>query len=149
MPCPAPSYIFNVTQFRTMYPAFSNATTFPDETLQMYWDQVGGIIANTTYGFLPQQSGPMALYLLTAHLADIGNMILSGQTPTVTTAAGIDKISVTLLPPPAKDFFQFWLSSTPYGVQLLALLDAASVGGFYTPSGLGRLGFSGGGAGWF
>ena len=142
----ASSYIYNDATFRAQFPQLSDMTTYPEATLQMYWDQAGGIVQNTTYGFLPQTSGSAALYLLTAHLAYIGNLLINGQTPTVTTAAGIDKISVTLLPPPAKDFFQFWLSSSPYGLQLLAILEVAAVGGFYSPGSLGRQGFTGNGA---
>ncbi|OWK47571.1 hypothetical protein FRUB_01270 [Fimbriiglobus ruber] len=42
------------------------------------------------------------------------------------TGATIDKISVTLEPPPAPNAWQYWLQSSPYGQQLLALLQVVS-----------------------
>ena len=79
---------------------------------------------------------------MTAHLLALSVMIASGNTPGVMVAATIDKISITLEPPPAPNAWQYWLQTTPYGQQLLALLQVASVGGFYAASGVpGRAGF--------
>lgn len=140
MPC-APTYMFNVAWFRSMYPSFDDATLFPDEILQSYWDTAGTIVTNTVYGFLAAQGGPIALNLLTAHLAAISMMIANGQDAVVLTGAGIDKINVSIEPPPLKTYFQYWLATTPYGQQLLAMMQVASTGGFYAPGGPGRAGF--------
>jgi len=57
----------------------------------------------------------------------------SGDVAGVVTAATIDKISVTLMPPPGLNQWQWWLNQTPYGQQLLALLQIAAAGGrFYS-----------------
>ena len=40
-----------------------------------------------------------------------------------------------------KNQWQYWLNSTEYGKQLLAILQAQSVGGLYAPGGAGRAGF--------
>lgn len=39
-------------------------------------------------------------------------------------------VSVGMTPPPAKNMWQWWLATTPYGVQLMALLQSLTVGGF-------------------
>lgn len=47
------------------------------------------------------------------------------------TSASEGSVSVGMMAPPAKNGWQFWLSSTPYGVQLGALLGVASAGGVF------------------
>lgn len=142
----AATYTYNDADFREIFPALDNPTLYPAKILQMYWDQAGTIIKNTTYGFLAQQSGAMPMNLMTAHLAAIGRLIASGQSPSLPSAATIDKVSVTLVPPPTKDMFDWWLATTPYGQQLLAMLSMAAVGGLYAPGSLGRQGFFASGA---
>ena len=124
--------VFDIPAFRLQFPAFQNAALYPNVTLQAYWDTGTEYISDT------QRCGPLsgarlvlALNLMTAHLADIYAQIAAGDTPSITTGATIDKISVTSLAPPTKNAFQYWLNLTPYGQQLLALLSTISVGGFW------------------
>ncbi|HZZ80030.1 MAG TPA: DUF4054 domain-containing protein [Gemmataceae bacterium] len=137
---------FNPTAFRALFPAFANTVTYPDAQVQAYWDTATAYVSNRSGGCytgglsLPQQT--LALNQMTAHLLCISGMIASGNTPGVTVGATIDKISVTLEPPPAPNQWQYWLQTTPYGQLLLALLQVASVGGFYaTTSVPGQAGF--------
>lgn len=127
------TFIFDIPAFRVSFPAFSNETTSPDEVLQMYWDSTACIIENTTYEcyMLEGECRYRALTLLTAHLAALGVLIAAGQVPGLVQTATVDKVSVSLTPPPILTQFQWWLSLTPYGQQLLALLQVASVGGIY------------------
>lgn len=120
--------VFNVTAFKAQFPEF--AATDPT-ALQGYWD-MGTAYLNPNDGWL--MSGAtllLALNLMTAHMARIFTMIGAGQDAGVTTSASEGSVSVSLQPPPAKTAFQQWLSSTPYGLQLRALLNAKSAGGFY------------------
>ena len=78
---------------------------------------------------LAQQTG--ALSLMTAHLLGISVSANAGQNSGVVISATIDKVTVGLMAPPAGNNWQYWLNQTPYGQQLLALLSAASAGGFY------------------
>lgn len=124
--------IFDVTQFRTLFSAFSNVTLYPDATLQMYWDMGTCYISNNgSYGWLTGTCRQQALNLMTAHLTALSGLIASGQTPYLMQSSTIDKITVTLTPPPLKTQWQWWLSTTPYGMQLYALLQVSSVGGWY------------------
>lgn len=142
---------YNDAAFRALFPAFANATTYPEVTLQQYWNTAILYITNVNGGWycggltLAQQT--QALNLMTAHLAALAAIIASGNIPSLVTAAGIDKINVTLTPPPVKNQWQWWLSLTPYGQQLFALLQVAGAGGFYVTTGApGRAGFHFGGA---
>lgn len=127
-----PVIIFDVAIFRQQFPAFSNETTFPDEMLQMYWDNATCYIsAQGNYGWLQGDCRRLALNYMTAHLTALSIIIASGTVPYLAQSAGIDKVTVSLTPPPLKTQWQWWLNTTPYGAQLLSLLQARGVGGWY------------------
>jgi len=125
------AFTLNITTFRTWYPAFSNATTYPDATVTMNWDTATLYISAEDYGWLSGSAREKCIYLMTAHIMALTDIIASGQNPGLVTGSSIDRINVTLTPPPLKNQFQWWLSNTAYGAQLLALLQAYSVGGLY------------------
>ena len=125
------TYVFDIPAFRVSYPAFANSTTYPNVTLQSYWDSAICYISDQDYGWLAGDCRYKALTLMTAHLAAIADLIARGQVPNLMQSATIDKITVSLTPPPLKTQWQWWLSLTGYGQQLYALLQANSTGGFY------------------
>lgn len=136
----ATTIYFDADYFRQLFPAFSNSTTYPDATIAVWWDVATGYI-NDQYGgaycgtmSLKQQT--LALNYMTAHLLYLSTTITAngsngGGTIGVETSATIDKISVSVQPPPAPDAWQYWLQTSAYGQQLLALLSVAAVGGIY------------------
>ena len=138
---------FNEAAFRGMFPAY--ATTTPqtsDVILLAYWDAATAYISNRKggcyMGGMTVAQRTLALNYMTAHLVYLSGLIAAGTTPGVMTAATIDKVNITLQPPPASNQWQYWLNQSPYGQQLLALLQVASVGGFYVSSAVpGRAGF--------
>lgn len=125
---------FDPTTFRALFPQFANVTTFPDVRLQANFDMGTGYVTNDTYGDMTIAVRTQALNLMTAHLLALSVIIAQnnyqGQAGIV-TAATIDGIQVTLTPPPVTSQWRWWLNTTPYGAQLIALLDAQSAGGFY------------------
>jgi ABC-type dipeptide/oligopeptide/nickel transport system permease subunit len=133
--------------FRALFPAYSPVTTqYLPAKIQAYWDAATAYVGDRTGGCytggMSVKQQTLALNLMTAHLLALSALIASGNTPGVMTGATIDKISVTLAPPPAKNQWQYWLQTTLYGQQLLSLLQVASVGGFYASSAVpGRAGF--------
>lgn len=136
---------FNYALFITQVPQYSNAIMYPQATLQNYWNVAINYITNTgNYGSLQGDARQYAINLFVAHLVYIAGLIAIGQVPGLMQTATIDKVTVGLTPPPLKNQFQWWLSVTPYGQQLLSLLQVNSVGGFYYPSPQG--GISGFGA---
>jgi Protein of unknown function (DUF4054) len=123
---------FDVDAFRIQFPAYASTVQFPDATLQAYWDSATCYMSDVgNYGSLQGTCRQYGLNLLTAHLAYISQLIASGQVPYVLGAATIDKVQITAVPPPLKTQFGWWLSISPYGQQLWALLQANIVGGFY------------------
>ena len=106
-------YQFNVVTFRLLYPAFANANAFPTDALQQFWYNALSYIepfdTPNLWGYRRQQ----AINLMTAHLVALSVLIATGQTPGYVTAGTVDKISVTLDPPPKPDQWQWWLDLTP------------------------------------
>ncbi len=142
MPC----INYNDAAFRALFPAYANNAQYPTSMLQAFWDTATAYVSNRNGGCytgaltLAQQT--LALNQMTAHLVYLNGLIAVGNTPGILTGATIDKVNVTLEPPPIKNAWQYWLNQSPYGQQLLALLSVASVGGFYVSSGVpGRAGF--------
>jgi Protein of unknown function (DUF4054) len=137
---------YNDTAFRALFPAFANPTTYPTSAIQIYWNTATAYVSNSTGGCFTGGMTPaqqtLALNQMTAHLVYLNGLVASGNTPGVVVGATIDKVSVTLEPPPVPNQWQFWLNQSPYGQQLLALLQVVSVGGFYASSAVpGRAGF--------
>lgn len=122
---------FDVTAFRDMFPAFASASAYPTARLQINWTMATSYISDVDYGWIQGARRTLALNLMTAHLTALGAQLASGQTPGMMQSSTIDKISITMTPPPVPDQFQFWLGLTGYGQQLLALLQANSAGGIY------------------
>jgi hypothetical protein len=121
--------VFDVSAFRVQFPAFSNVTHFPDALLQGYWEIASCYISTNDYGWLRGHCRQYALNLMVAHIAQIGVMLASGTNPAVITSATVGEVTIGIEPPPIKNQFTYWLSSTPYGMQLLALLNVKGVGG--------------------
>lgn len=125
--------VFDPAAFRTAFPAFAADPPNTDALLNGYFASATTIISAEYSGclMLTGDRRVRALYLLTAHIAALAVLIADGQTPGYETSATVDKVSVTVEPPPNKTQFQWWLSTTPYGAELSALLSVAAVGGIY------------------
>lgn len=123
--------IFNPVLFREQFPAFQCTPPIPDSTLQGYFDTATLYINNTNCGRATTAQLQQLLYLMTAHLAALNRFVATGQAAGIMTNATVDKVTVTLAPPPAINQWQYWLQSTPYGQQLFALLQIIGVGGAY------------------
>lgn len=137
------TYEFDIPAFRVSYPAYANETVYPDETLQAFWDSATCYIRNLNWGRLRGDCRYKAITLMTAHLAYISGLITANQVPGLAQQATVGQVSVTLTPPPLKNQWQQWLCISPYGQQLLALLQVKSAGGFFTGGNLTRFGFRG------
>jgi hypothetical protein len=127
--------IFNPANFRDQFPAFQCTPPISDATLQGFFNTATIYISNPNgycyRGGFTQPQRMQALYLMTAHLTAISQTIAQKQSTGVMINATVDKVSVTLQPPELPNQWQYWLQSTPYGQQLLALLQVLSVGGAY------------------
>ncbi len=122
---------FDLPAFRLDFPEFADNTAYPDASLLATRDAATGYISPQNYGYLQGKGRARALNLMTAHLIALADTLKAGQMPSMISASTVDKVAITLTPPPVKSQLQWWLSLTPRGQQLLALLSASAAGGFY------------------
>ena len=123
---------FDIVAFRAAFPAFSDATAFPNALLEGKWITATCIISDDDEQcVLSTKQRTRALNLLTAHLLFIDGLIAQGQNSVFVQSATVDKVSVSAVPPKGNSQFRLWLAITPYGNELLAIFKVATVGGFY------------------
>ncbi len=126
--------VLDIPTFRLQFPAFASTVVYPNVAIQAQWD-VGTFYTSaewTACQTLTEAQQGYLLSLMAAHLLAVNTLVAAGTAnPGPLTGATVDKVSVTLQAPPTKDNFSFWLSTTPYGRQILALLQIKSTGGFY------------------
>lgn len=124
----------DIPQFRLAFPPFADPTKFPDPYIDIQFDIGTAYVSAEVWGCMSEKSRTSALWLMTAHLLQLGVIIgTSGTgTPGIVTGSKVGEVSVTLAAPPyGSSPWRYWLMQTPYGAQLLALLDAQAAGGFY------------------
>lgn len=123
-------HTLDLAAFRATFPAFADPVKYPDLSITMWWTMGNQYIYSYDNCLICGDTLQLALNLMTAHLAQSFTMIGNGQTPGVITGAGEGSVNVSMMPPPVKTGWQFWLATTPYGLQLWALLQSLTVGGF-------------------
>lgn len=124
----------DVAAFRAQFSKFANTLCFPDIVIQGWWDTATNFVTDWRYpGIGTPSQRVLAVNLVTAHIGFLYNAIANGEPTGVLTSAQIDKIRVDTKPPPGAETsnFQWWLSQTPFGQQLLALFATMTVGGIY------------------
>jgi hypothetical protein len=116
--------MFDLDSFRSLYPQFATLTD----------DQVLATSAQAQC-FLTDQGCDCSAHmwlLMVAHMLTLGRQASTGGVSGQVTSASIDKVSVSFAAPPSgNDAWAYWLSLTPFGVQLRALLKRCTAGGFY------------------
>lgn len=134
---------------------YSNSTNYPQSLLQMYWDNASNYMSTTDWGSINGTQREYALQLMMSHLIYLTNLANTGNgfgtgsggtpgtVPYQMQSAQIDKVNVAATPPPNPNQFQWWLGTSPFGQQLLAMLQIQSVGGFYAGGSYVRSGFLG------
>lgn len=129
----AEPHVIDIPSFRILFPQFASETAYPDATLTAFFGAATVYLGDYDNYALCGQGRQYALNLLTAHLLAVGTgaAAATGSGGGVVTGSTIDKVSVTLMAPPAKSAWAFWLSGSPYGLQLWALLKVRSAGGYY------------------
>lgn len=130
------THILDIDKFRLQFPEFADPAKYPDATLQAFWDMATVTMGAEDGPLLCGPSLQLGLELMTAHMLKLlaiwqANGGGSSSGGGIQTGATIDKISVTFAAPPFKNGWDFYLSQSPYGSQLLFFLRAKSAGGFY------------------
>lgn len=121
----------NAIDFRAMFPVFDNL----DNSIIELWAEVAGEHLKSSW-VLNGKRFQIALNLMTAHLLHLsvwteGNNSGAAQNGSIVASASEGSVSVSFATPPTKNAWQHWLASSPYGLQLWALLKQWSASGFY------------------
>lgn len=132
-------HTLDIKKFREMFPEFSDPSAYPDARIELCWDLAQVHVCSKDGPLFSGKELDLSLNLVTAHIlflmapqtGSASGGSVSGGAGGIVTSATVDKVSVSMSPPPFSDSWDYWLSQTPYGLQFLALLSKASVGGFY------------------
>jgi len=122
---------FDAAAFRALFPEL-DCNNFTNAQIEAFWITATAYVSDCNYGWLNGPRRALAINYMAAHLAALQALVRAGETPGLVNAATIDKISVTLTVAPQPNQWQWWLGLNPYGMNLLALLQVNSVGGWYT-----------------
>lgn len=136
----------DISVFRGMYPVYADETAYPDALLQTYYE-MGKCYISDNDCTLKEVCREQALMLMLAHLLYIKTLADQGNKAVVVTSATEGKVSVGIAQPPTPDNFSYWLNTTPYGPQILAMLEIASTGGWHVGGSSERQGFRKAGGG--
>lgn len=107
----------DTTTFRQWFPYFNNTD---DKAICAAYAGAGSYIATIPGAIgldLPTQT--RGVYLATAHIA---YMMANPDSFRAIASASEGSVSSSFALPPTKDLFQYYLSLTPYGLELLAIL---------------------------
>lgn len=122
----------DIATFRLLFPEFKDVTKYPDGYLELQLSAAQDYISPYNGCSLNGKSRERAIYLAAAHLITLSQKTANGDMSNgLKQSATIDKVSVSYVPPPAKNQFSWWFNQTPYGSQLLALLRAKASAGIF------------------
>lgn len=130
------THVFNYPEFQSQFVEYASSPV--ESVLDVYFALATNFVNpdDNWCGGLNGSTLDYALNCIVAHYCYINDQIAMGVDNVIVTASGIDKVTVSLLAPPIKNMFQYWLSTSPYGKQLLALLSVKSAGGWYVGAGI-------------
>ena len=134
------SIVFDIAEFREQYPIFDDIS---DTVVLRAFSCAEMFISNNTSCYLPDAKLKFVLYLMTAHILQIGveTGSNSGGNSGIVSSANIDKISVSFEARLSKSAFSYFLNKTMYGEQILALFSLWAAGGFYIGGSNATVGF--------
>lgn len=127
-----------VSRFRELLPEFSDDAKFPDAILGVMTSIAAEYINpdDSACRSLRAKSLEYALCLMAAHLYTLHLQRFGKSNPGMAQggfiqSSSIEDVSVTKAQIPARNAWQAWLSQTPYGQALSALLHIKAAGGLY------------------
>ena len=125
-----------VSEFRLAFPEFGNTTKYPDGYIQRFITMASMFITKDS-GRIKDEVRVLALEYMTGHLITLsaldgqGNAQGDGNAGGVLSSAHIESVSVAYQTAIAKDMFEQWIQSTPYGKMYWALLSANNPAGIF------------------
>ena len=134
------SIVFDIAEFRTQYPIFD---TISDAVVLRAFASAEMFISNNTSDYLTEVKLKFVLYLMTAHMLQIGidTSNNEGRNAGIVSAASVNNESVSFEARISKSAFQYFLNKTIYGEEILSLFSLWAAGGFYIGGSTATLGF--------
>lgn len=128
----------SLAEFYTEYPEFN--TEAYTNICPTAFRQAKTYISIKNDGRLKDDKRVLAIYLLTAHISLLNyrNQTGQGQSGAVASAS-VGEVNISYVQIPNLDSWSYWLSLTPYGLELLALLETLSCVPFYIGGSLERV----------
>ncbi len=120
----------NIQTFRATFPLYADETEYPDVLLNAQYE-IGKCYVADNDCTMAESCREYALQAMLAHLLYIRDQVNSGNNIGVITSASEGEVSVSLATPVVDDEWHYWFNSSPFGRELIALLEVQSVGGFY------------------
>ena len=130
----------NTTTFREQFEAYSDEDDYPDSTLTTQYS-IGKIYLQDNNCLLSSDAMSYILDLMLAHLLYIKDLSDQGNRAGVVTSVSEGDVSASLAEPPISDNWSYWLNSSPYGIQILTMLEIALASGLYIGGSTERRGF--------
>ena len=139
------SLILNVTleEFYQNFPEFK--TEEYAAICPVAFRQTKAFVSLDNIGRLTDDTRKLAFYLMCAHLSLLSSKNKAGQITGGAVGAGmvasasVGEVSVSYVQIPNMDIWDYWLAQTPYGLELLGLLNTYTAVPFYVGGSLERV----------
>lgn len=123
--------VVTISGFRQIFPAFSDTEKYSDAFIQSMLDMAQTYISPQENCLINSATIKNMIYLMTAHLAQINSSLANGKDVGQVSSASVGGVSVSKVVPKNTTELDYWLNTTPYGMQLLATLSSLSAIGLY------------------
>ena len=110
------THVIDPATWRGQYPEFAGLV---DATVTAYVSMASVHLSPDDGLILSGSAVDLALGLMTAHIAKLMTMAAAGNSGAPVTSASEGAVSVSMVAPPAKSGWQFWMAQTPYGLSLI------------------------------
>lgn len=130
----------SLSEFYSLYPEFN--TENYTSICPACFNRAQCYFSIQNMGRLQNCNRKSAIYLMTAHLSLLTYRNQSGAggaASGLVASAAVGEVNVSYVQIPNLDKWEYWLSLTPYGLELLALLDRLTAIGFYFGGSLERV----------
>lgn len=123
--------VVTISEFRQRFPVFSDTEKYSDALIQSMLDMAQTYISPQENCLVNSETIKNMIYLMTAHLTQINSSLANGNSVEQISSASVGGVSVSKVVPKNATELDYWLNTTPYGMQLLATLSSLSAIGLY------------------
>jgi hypothetical protein len=121
-----------VERFRADFTEFADEAKHTEPALQNSINRASLFVSRQNSIYFADDNRLLALELMAAHIQTLSLSLGQGNSQGgLVGASSVGSVSVTLIPPPIKRQFDFWMNQTGYGQQYLALMQAHSPAGMF------------------